>query len=906
MEKILWHALPLTKVFSELETDKHGLKSTEVEKRLKKNGLNKLPEEKKFSGISILLAQFKSPLIFVLVGAAIISFLLRDAIDTAIILIAIFINTILGFYQENKASKAVAYLKKLINLKAKILRDGQEIEISAEKIVPGDIIFLEPGDKIPADCRLIKIDNLEIIEASLTGESAPSDKNSENLEKGTPLADRENMVYSGTIVSKGKGLAVVCNTGINTELGQITQMVTETPEGKTPLQQQLSSFSATLTYIVIAICAIIVTIGKFQGRTIFGFGDEAREGMLNTAAAIAVAAIPEGLLISVTAILALGMQAILRHKALVRKLIAAETLGSVSIICTDKTGTLTEGEMQVSQIVTLEQDVIFKKNLKYQNSSVLKNHDLILKICLLCNDAVIENPNEELQDWKILGGPTEKALLLAAIQSGIPIKELKKQQPRLLEIPFDSEIKYMATLNELDKAKNVVYVKGAPEKILEMSTQLRMGAKKESITDQKLKILKSKYEKFTSQGLRVLAFAYKQIPADDQIELADELNDLIFIGFVALKDPLRPETKETFELARQAGIRPIIITGDHKLTAKAIVLELGLKVNQDNILTGDELDKISDDELAKKIKNIDIYARVEPRHKLRIISAWQKSGEIVAMTGDGINDAPAIKAADIGIALGSGTDVAKETSDMILLDNNFKTIIAAVEQGRVIFDNIKKVILYLLSDSFSEMILIIGALLLNMPLPILPAQIIWINLIADGLPNLALTFEPGEKEVMKEKPRKKNEKILDKEMKILIFIIGICTNLILLALFIFLLTSNQYTLLHIRTLIFAVVGIDSLLYVFSCRSLRHSVWTKNPFSNLYLLVAVVLGFILMILAIQQPHLQKIFNTESLELTDWLLVVSLSVIQIIGIEITKYYFIVTRKDKRTKNQNWNVI
>ena len=893
MEKTLWHTLPITKILTKLKTDKLGLKTEKVRQRLKKIGYNKLPEEKKLPGIIILLNQFKSPLVYVLLGAALISFFLQDFVDMAIILVAVFINTILGFYQENKANKAVTYLRKLIDLKAKVLRDGNEIEISAKNLVPGDIIFLSAGNKIPADARLLTIDNFQAVEAALTGESIPSEKNLKILDRGVPLADRENMVYSGTIVSRGKAMAVVCETGIHTELGQITKLVQETKEEETPLQYQLRSFSKTLTYIVIAACFLIVVIGKLQGRVIFGFGEAAREGMLNTAAAIAVAAIPEGLLVSVTAILAIGMQAILRRKALVRRLIAAETLGSVSIICTDKTGTLTEGKMQVARIITMGEEVTMQQSLQYQDSGRLKDQDLILKISLLCNNVVIENPDEKLEEWKILGDPTETALLLGATQAGIPYQQIKKQQPRIAEIPFDSELKHMATLNRLDKKRNVIYVKGAPEKILNMSSQIRINGKKEKLTKGKIDSLKTKYEKLTGQGLRLLAFSYKQIEAEKKTNLKDGLQDLIFIGFIALKDPLRPEAKETFKLTEQAGIRPIIVTGDHKLTAKAVVSELGLKVEEKNILEGEQLDKMSDEELLKKVREVDIYARVEPKHKLRIITAWQEKGEVVAMTGDGVNDAPAIKAADIGIALGSGTDVAKETSDIILLDNNFKTIVAAVERGRIIFDNIKKVILYLLSDSFSEMILIIGALLFALPLPILPAQIIWINLIADGFPNLALTFEPGEKEIMKDRPRKKGTKILDKEMKTLIFIIGIFTDLVLLALFIFLLKLNYYDLHHIRTFIFAALGIDSLLYVFSCRSLRHSVLTKNPFSNKYLVVAVIIGFTLMILAIQEPHLQKIFDTETLTLTDWLLVAALAILQVAGIELTKHHFIVKR-------------
>ncbi len=898
MEKLSWHALPLNKVFEKLKTSKSGLGQGEWEKRLKKFGYNKLPEEKKLSGLIILLSQFKSPLVYVLIGAAAISFFLQDLIDMAIILLAVFINTILGFYQENKASKAITYLKKLVDFKARVLRDGNEIEITAKNLVPGDIIFLEAGDKIPADARLIIVDSLQVVEAALTGESIPSAKNLKVLEKGVVLADRENMVYSGTIIARGRATAMVCETGINTEIGQITKLIKETKEEQTPLQKQLSSFSKNLTYVIIFICFLIILLGKLQGRPIFGFGETARVGLLNTAAALAVAAIPEGLLIAVTVILSIGAQTILKHKALVRRLIAAETLGSTSVICTDKTGTLTEGQMQVSKIVTLDEKMADGKSLRYQDSGQLQDHDLILKIATLCNDAVIENPEEKLEEWKILGDPTETALLLGAIQAGIPYQQLKKQQPRLAEIPFDSELKYMVTLNKLDKERDVIYIKGAPEKILKMSTKVRVEGIKEPLTESKVKSLKTKYERLTNQGLRLLAFAYKQIGVNKEINLGEELKDLIFVGFIALKDPLRVEAKEAFKLTCQAGIRPIIVTGDHKLTAKAIVSELGLKVEEKNILEGNDLDKMSDDDLLKKIRDINIYARVEPKHKLRIINAWQKAGEVVAMTGDGVNDAPALKAADIGIALGSGTDVAKETSDIILLDNNFKTIVAAVEQGRVIFDNIRKVVLYLLSDSFTEIILITSALLIGLPLPILPAQIIWVNLIDDGLPNLAMTFEPGEKEVIKDKPRKKKEKILDKEMKVLIFIISVFTNLILLVLFYLLLKLSSYEINHIRTFIFTAVALDTLFYVFSCRSLRHSILNKNPFSNKFLFIAVLIGLTLQILAVYEPHLQKIFETVALNLIDWLFLIALGFIDILIIETAKHYFIIRKNLKIT--------
>lgn len=894
MEKTIWHSLTTEQTLKKLNSSKRGLDDIEVKTRHKQFGYNKLPEEKKLSSLKILFNQFKSPLVYVLIGAAVITFVLQNYIDLAIILLAIFINATLGFYQENKANKSVTYLRKLITQKAKVMRNGHEVQINAQYLVPGDVIFLEAGDKVPADCRLITIDNLHINESNLTGESFPAVKIIEKLDKGKALGDRDNMAFSGTVVIMGRGTAVVTTTGLHTQLGEITKLVQETPEDLTPLQLQLASFSKMLTYVILLVSILIIIIGKLQGRPIFGFGESARESMLSMAVAVAVAAIPEGLLISVTAILAIGMQDILRRKALVRKLIAAETLGSVSVICTDKTGTLTEGRMQVEKIITADAQEIKQKNLKYEHSGHLSDHDLMLKISFLCNNAIIENPEEGLEKTKIIGMPTEAALLQGAIHAATPIKEIAKQQPRLAEIPFDSSIKYMATLNKLDNKHNVIYAKGAPEKIFEMCTKVRIGGKKKTLTKTKVESLKKEYEKLTSQGLRLLAFSYKKISTNTNKVTSQNLDEMIFLGFIALKDPLRKEAKETIKLTKKAGIKTIIITGDHKLTAKAIAVELGMRVGAKNIIEGKDLDKMSDEELLSRVSEIDVYARVEPAHKLRIIDAWQAKGEVVAMTGDGVNDAPAIKSADIGIALGSGTDVAKESSDIILLDNNFKTIVAAVERGRIIFDNIKKVILYLLSGSFSEIILVIGALLLNLPLPVLAGQIIWVNLITDGFPSLALTFEPGEKDIMKRKPRKKNAKILDKQMKILIFIVTIVTNILLLSIFYVLLKTSGYSLEHIRTFIFASLGLNSLFYIFSVRSLHHTIFTLNPFSNKSLVLAVIIGLALQLLAIYEPHMQIIFETVNLSIFDWILIFILGIIGILAIEITKYYLIIKKQ------------
>jgi Ca2+-transporting ATPase len=475
-----------------------------------------------------------------------------------------------------------------------------------------------------------------------------------------------------------------------------------------------------------------------------------------------------------------------------------------------------------------------------------------LEIGLLCNNAVIENPEDELKDWIIFGDPTEQALLLAAVSAGLDKKELEKAMPRLDEIPFDEEKKFMATLHQIRKSeiRNLIYAKGAPEKIMAMSDQLEMDGKIKRLTQKDVQKFRKEIDYLASRGLRLLAVAYKEVKNLEKISEKD-LTDLIFVGLVALKDPLRPEANEAIRLCREAGIRPILVTGDHQLTAKTIAREVNLPVEEKNILEGSELDKISDKEFYKILKDIDVYARVEPRHKMRIIEAWQAKGEVVAMTGDGVNDAPALKKADIGVALGSGTDVAKEAADIVLLDNNFKTIVKAVERGRVIFENIRKVVTYLLSDSFTEVILVGGSLLLGLPLPVLAAQILWVNLIEDSLPSIALAFEPEEEGLMKEKPRKKTEPILNNEMKVIIFIIGIFTDLLLLGLFYYFWNLYQ-DINYVRTIIFLGLGSNSLFYVWSCRSLRFSVWHENPFKNKFLNFSVIFGFLMFFTALYVP------------------------------------------------------
>ncbi len=867
-EKIIWHNISWKKATELLNSNyEKGLIEEEIKFRHEDFGKNILPKEKPIPRFNIFLEQFKSPLIYILIGAGIITIILGEYTDAFVIFAAVILNSLLGFFQEDKASRALRGLKNVLAPKAIVLRNGKKEEIFSSEIVPGDIIFLKSGDKVPVDARLIDSNNLKVDESVLTGEYLPCLKITGTLPKETPLADRDNMVYMGTIIEDGKGLAIVTNTGTNTEIGKITSLVKETKEEKTPYQKRVSSFSKTIGIIMVIICIAIFIEGMLTGAKFVE--------MFTTAVAVAVAIIPEGLPVTITVILALGMQRIFKRKGLVRKLIAVETLGSTSIIATDKTGTLTEGRMKVVGVFTP-----FSKE---------QEKSMVYKTIVLCSEAFIENPEDKPKNWKIRGMSTEKALILAGAKAGF----LKNNSEEVLisEIPFSSEYKYSASLRKKSQKENILYVKGAPEIILEKSKYLMFNNKKIKINKNNRESFNKEYENLTSKGYRVLGVGYKK---QKETFLGQEINDLIFAGFVFLEDPVRKKAKKAIQTCYQAGMRPIIITGDHKLTAKAVVRKIGFNVEDKNILEGKDLEKMSDSEFDKIINNIQIYARVEPKHKLRIVKAWQEKGEVVAMTGDGINDAPALKQADIGIGLGSGTEVAKEVADIVLLTDDFSVIVAAVEEGRAIIDNIRKVITYLLSDSFTEVILIGVSIFAGFPLPITAAQILWINLMEDGLPDVALAFEPKEKDLMKQKPRNRNNNpLLTKEMKIIIFIIGLITDLILLGIFMWLL-KQDYNIEYIRTIIFACLAMDSISYIFSCKSLRKNIWHIDIFNNKLLIVSWFLGLIGLFSALYVPFLNNLLGTIPLPFSSWPLIISLAVINTALIESVKYYFI--KKDK----------
>ncbi|MFH0973096.1 MAG: HAD-IC family P-type ATPase [Patescibacteria group bacterium] len=887
-----FHNLTIQSCLKQLKTSFNGLTSQEVKKRLNKYGLNKLEEEKPIGWVIIFFKQFQSPLIYILLAASLITFLMHHYIDASVILGAVVLNTIIGFFQENKVNKSLNKLKKIVEHKALVIRNNKKIKIDSSALTIGDIIVLQAGNRVPADARIIESIDLQIIEASLTGESIPSVKTVNKIAKGAPIADRENMVYAGTIIVRGSGRAVVTAIGRSTEIGKIAQLIKTTEEEKTPLQLRLLDISKFLGTLVLIICAFIIGIGIWQGRDVFE--------MFIMAIAIAVAAIPEGLTVAVTVILVFGMQKILKQKALTRRLVAAETLGSTTVICADKTGTLTEGKMTVSHIIIGEKEFEIKSFGSRQDNAEAKNVSLALQTGMMCSNAVIENPEDELHKWRIVGMPTETALLSAAAQSGLNKTNLLKIEPKISELPFSSESKFMATIHQT-KAKNyVLYEKGAPEKLLDKAENFYHKGKLCKLTKNEKTKLTKIYEKLTNKGLRVIGVATRELHSKDMRFITGKTGsvkidwnaidkNLTFIGFIALKDPLRPEARETIKTCCLAGIRPVIITGDHKLTAMAIAKEVGLNIELKNIVTGEMLDKIDDKKLKQIVNSINLYARVSPHHKLRIVQALQSCGEVVAMTGDGINDSPALKAADIGISLGTGTDIAKEASDLVLLDNNFKTIVSAVQQGRIIFSNIRKVIAYLLIDSFSEVVLITGSILFNMPMALLPAQILWINIVNDGLPNFSLAFEKGEKDIMRERPIKKNEPIINKEIKTIIFSIGVSYNLLVFGFFYYLL-KNDFDIAYIRTVIFAIIGLDSLIYIFSLRSFNKPIWKINPFSNPYLIGAVIISLGMLLSAIYLPPLQLILSTTPLlGFNIWIIIILIGIINTVIIEAVKYLF-----------------
>lgn len=842
MEK-LYHNISSLSVVKILNTDAEtGLSKKEVSIRKISFGKNTLSEVKKHSDLKLFLNQFQSPLMYILVFVGIITLFIGNYTDSIVILLATLINALFGFFEENKVSNVLRKLKSTLKTKTTVLRDGVKKEIYEEELVPGDIIFLKAGQKVPADARLISVNNLKISEASLTGEWMPEEKEAGILEKETVLADRKNMVYMGGLIEEGTGKAVVVAIAKRTEAGKIATLIDDTTETKTPLQEKILEFSKFIGIAIGIGCVLIFLLGIFLRNLSW-------IEMFETSIAIAVGGIPESLPIVITIILAIGGERILRKQGLIRKLASVETLGSTQIICFDKTRTLTEGKMKLSNIIT-------------------KNGELTLKAGVLCSDAYM---NEK---GNIIGSPTGSAILEGAINNNFNIKQTLEIE-ELQNLPFNSINKYALSLRK-ENNKKTLYICGAPEKVLKKSKNA--------------KLWQEEVERLAGKGLRVIAVASKEIKKTSK-DLDKIAKDFDFIGLISFIDPIRKDVREAIETCKEAGIKTILATGDHIQTAKTVAEEIGLKIDEGNIINGQELDNLTDAELELKIGKIKVFARVEPRHKLRIIDIWQKKGKVIAMTGDGINDAPAIKKADIGISLGSGTEVAKEASDLVLLDDGFATIVKTIKEGRVALDNLRKSLSYALADSFTSIILItFSTIVFGWPLPILPVQILWNNLIEDTFPTIAFAFEPKEKNVMKRKPNNRKTGLLTKEMKTLIFATGIIDQFIILLFFWFLYFKQGMDIDLVRTIMFGMICVDTAFVIFCYKNLRSNLWKINPFSNKYLNLSAILVILLFSLAIYAPFFQTILKTIPLDITHWGLIILGAILSVIGIEITKYFFI----------------
>lgn len=866
----MWYKKSKNEILQELNVDeKNGLSSTEALRRLEKYGKNKLETKKKKTLFKQFLSQLKDVMIYILIIAAMISAFLGEISDALIILLVIIINAVIGVIQESKAEKALDALKELSTPKALVKRDGSLKEILSEDIVPGDIVIIDAGRYIPGDLRLIDTANLKIEESAFTGESVPSEKDASFLpDKEIPIGDQNNMAFMSTLATYGRGVGVIVGTGMNTEIGKIAKMIEQEENDETPLQKKLSELGKILGFLAVGICILIFIISFFQGRDLLE--------MFLTSISLAVAAIPEGLPAIVAIVLALGVQRMVKKNAIIRKLPAVETLGSVSIICSDKTGTLTQNKMTVTTVYTND------SYIKESEFNLNDNESKLLVDCMvLCNDATYSEKSQT-------GDPTEIALLESPFKLNILKEKLEKEFKRIDEIPFDSDRKLMTTVNLVDDKKARVFTKGALDSILSICNKISVNGKLLDFSKEyKAKVLENS-NIMSDKALRVLAFAYKDI-SKENIVLDSLEKDLVFIGMVGMIDPPRLEVKDSIKLCKSAGITPVMITGDHKNTAFAIANELGIAEDISQAITGHEIDKFKEEEFNEKIINYRVFARVSPEHKVKIVKAFKSHGNIVSMTGDGVNDAPSLKAADIGVAMGiTGTDVSKGASDMILTDDNFSTIVSAVEEGRKIYLNIKKSIVFLLSCNLGEILTLFTAILLNWNSPLQPIHILWVNLITDSFPALALGVDKTKEDVMNNPPRNPKESIFIKSDKIQLIINGVLIGGI--TLFAFKLGERLYadSLIHAQTMAFVVLSVSQLFLSLSLRSNTKSAFSLGIFSNKYLVYSILLGIFLQVIIISISFIANIFKVTPLLLYDWIVVILVSLIPFTINEILKLF------------------
>lgn len=904
-----WFNKKQEEVEKELQTDvKKGLTTEEARKRQEKYGLNELKAKKKKSLFQKFIEQFKDFSIIVLIIAAIVSGAVGIAqgegvTDTIIILIVVIVNAIIGVTQESKAEKSLEALQKLTDHASKVIRNGQITVVASKELVPGDIVVLDTGDYIPADLRIIEAINLKAQEASLTGESVPVEKTTEKIdEEQIGIGDRINMLFSSSLVTYGRGKGIVVETGMTTEVGKIAGMLDMAEEQETPLQQKLNKLGKTLGIAALVICVFIFVIGLIQGKEPIH--------MFMTAVSLAVAAIPEGLVAVSTIVLAIGVQKMVKKNAIVKRLPAVETLGSSTVICSDKTGTLTQNKMTVEKIFINNETKELEKYKKNTNDEDIKK---LVYANMLCNDTKISN------DGTLTGDPTETALVDMAFKLDFD-PSIYDQMPRIQEIPFDSDRKLMTTVNELN-GKYFVYTKGGVDELLKNCTSYLDNGEIKQDLENYVKVIRKQNENMAKEALRVLACGYKEIdhkPTKEEMENIE--SNLTFIGMVGMIDPAREEAKKAVQKCKTAGIKTVMITGDHKITATAIAKKLGILENEEEAITGLELEQMSDEELEKNVRKYSVYARVSPEHKVRIVRAWQKNGEIVAMTGDGVNDSPALKTADIGCAMGVvGTDVAKEAADVILTDDNFATIVSAVEEGRRIYDNILKVIQFLLSSNVGEIVVLFLATLFT-PLfakwfgitdishleILLPIHILWINLITDSLPALALAFDPANEDIMKRKPTKPNQGVFTKGMSWRVIYQGMMIGLLTLAAFVIgLATTNEpinglsldRSKIEVgQTMAFVTLALSELVHVFNIRDNKKSIFKTNIFNNSKLILAIIASAALMIVILAIPGLRNVFSIPVLPTKNIVELVILIFAPLVIVEIFKLFKINTTKDE----------
>ncbi|AGB40703.1 cation transport ATPase [Halobacteroides halobius DSM 5150] len=893
-ESITYHK-SIDQITDEFNTkQEEGLSESEAKKRLDDYGPNQLKQESAISPWEILVEQFKNIIVILLIIASGISFVIGDVLEGVAVLAVIIINAIFGFFTEYKAEKSVQALKEMVTTKAKVIRDGSLTEVDADKIVPGDLLVLDEGDKVTADGRLIKADNLAIAEAVLTGEAEPVDKNTDTLKKeDIPLAERSNMVFMGSSVTRGNGVAVVTGTATDTQMGQISDMLHETESEATPLEERLDKMGKSLIVVTLVIAAIVSVVGIFIGREVME--------MIETGVALAIAAVPEGLPAVATITLAIGMKKMAQYNALVKRLPAVETLGSTTVICTDKTGTLTENQMTLKEIyLGQDEDVVeitgtgykpegeFKIGEETINPQENEKLSLILKGGTLCSNAVVK---EEDSLWNVVGDPTEGALVTAAQKAGFDREEMQHEggYEKLEEIPFTSDAKYMAVSYQTPEEKELVVAKGAPSVIIDMCDQISTQGDVKSLAESTKENLREKNEAMAQKGLRVLALAYQKSEEQNSPLESSVKSGLIFLGFVGMVDPPRPDVKEAITEASRAGVKTVMITGDQRDTAQAIGRKVGIADKNKGAVTGEEIEGLSLANLIQKIKNNSIFSRVSPENKLDIIKALNEEDEITAMTGDGVNDAPALKRANIGVAMGQrGTAVAREASDMILLDDNFATIVKAVRQGRVIFDNIQKFIYYLFSCNLSEILLIFLGIILQVPIPLLTLQILWLNLVTDVFPALTLAWEPPEEEVMEQPPRNPTQGILTADFKKRIGLHALIVSLGPLLVYLYAL-NIELPLATSRTMSFVTLAFVQLFHVFDARREEGLGFDKTMFENIYLWGAIVITISLQLVAVYLPFFQPILNTVPLPWNLWMIVLSGSIIPIIIIQLSKLIF-----------------